>query len=62
MNLKTFRNRILEILRTVPLDNKSCIDSSTSDTIVIIVLTRIYNKIFNKNISEQEFKELRKDI
>jgi len=54
---KEEKERILEIIRTVSFDNKSCIDEATTEALVSIVLTRIYNKILGSNLTEQEFIE-----
>lgn len=51
------RERILEIIRTVSLYTRSCIDPATSDTIILEILTRIYNEILDNYISTQDFKE-----
>lgn len=56
------RERILEIIGTVSIYTRSCIDPATSDTIVLEILTRIYNEMLDNYISTQDFKEfIRKD-
>jgi len=60
--IKQERERILEIIGTVSLYTRSCIDPATSDTIILEILTRIYNEILDNYISTQDFKEfIRKD-